>query len=188
MRDTNICSRSFIIETMFKRLFFGKPRRRTTGVSLFLLQRRLDRFTDAQLDRAMQKAWKKEYDPKEFFSVAIPHEHGAIIHAFGAEISIRHFDYAADWKRLGEGKLPFWAEHEGFTVIEYLCPQGEPDDLRRLQMYRGLSMLTAELATEDTAAFFFPLEQVLLPNSEDVAKAFHARGPLDPFDLESLAV
>ncbi len=173
---------------MLKRLFPGKPRRRNTGVSLFLLQRKLDRFTDVQLDRAMQKAWKKEYDPVEFFSVAIPQEHGAMIHAFGAEISVRHFDYPLDWKRLGEGTLPFWASHEGYTDIEYRCPQGAPDDFRRLQMYRGLAMLTAELASDDTAAFFFPFEEVLLPNSEAVAKAFRTKGPLDPVELERLAV
>ena len=171
---------------MLNRMFAAKAKRRSNGVSLFVLQRRLERFTDVRIDRAMQSAWKKDYDPAQFFSVAIPHNDGAIIHAFGAEIAIRHFDYAADWKRLGDGALPFWAEHSGFSVFEYRC-EGEPERPQRLQMYRGLSMLASELASEFTAAFFFPLEQVLLPNSEEVAKVFRSRGPLDPFQLESLA-
>jgi len=171
---------------MLRGLFKRKPKRRTTGVSLFLVQRQLDRFSDAHLDRAMQDAWHKEYDAKEFFSVAIPQEHGAIIHAFGSEISVRHFDYQLDWKRLGDGPLPFWAAHTAFTVLDYRCPD-EPDDMNRLRLYRGLAMLASELASENTAGFLFPLEQVLLPNSEDVIKAFRARGPLNPFDLELLA-
>jgi hypothetical protein len=170
---------------MLMRFFGQRKRRRTTGVCIFLAQRHLQRFTDAQLDRAMQDAWHKEYDSEQFFSVAIPQEHGAIIHAFGAEIAVRHFDYPLDWKRLGDGPLPFWAEHKAFTVLDYKCPE-EPDDAGRLRLYRGLGMLAAELASEDTAAFLFPLEQVLLPNSVDVLAALRARGPLSPFELEHL--
>ncbi|HEY3927119.1 MAG TPA: hypothetical protein VGL89_01980 [Candidatus Koribacter sp.] len=164
----------------------AKQRRRTSGVSIYLLQRHLERFTDAQLDAAMQAAWHKEYDPQEFFSVSIPQEHGAIIHAFGAEIDVSHFDYAMGWNRLGDDPLPFWAEHSGFTSLNYRCGNEPPPD-RRVQMYRGLAMLAAELATDHTAGFLFPLERVLLPNSSAVQVAFQAKGPLDPQDLTVLA-
>jgi hypothetical protein len=164
----------------------GKPRRRPPGVSVYLLQRRLERFTDARLDRAMQHAWNKEYDPREFFSVAIPQNRGAMIRAFGAEISVQHHDYPLDAIRLGDIELPFWAQHAAYSDVEYICPQGVPEDKRRLQMYRGLAMLCAELASEATAAFLFPAEQVLVPNSEAVARSFRAKGPLDPFALEAL--
>lgn len=172
---------------MIERMLIGqKKRRKRTSVSIILAQRKLDRFSDAQLDRAMQDAWHKDYDPQEFFSVAIPQEHGGVIHAFGTEISVDHFDYPLDWSRLGDGELPFWAQHEGFSVLDYKW-DGEPDPATRFRLYRGLGMLVAELASEDTAAFFFPVEQVLLPNSAAVSEALRAKGPLDPMRLVSLA-
>jgi hypothetical protein len=164
----------------------SKHRRKRTSVTLILAQRKLDRFSDAQLDRAMQDAWHKDYDPQEFFSVAIPHEHGAVIHAFGTEISVNHFDYPLDWSRLGEGKLPFWAQHEAFSMLHYKWDD-DPEDATRYRLYRGLALLAAELASEDTAAFFFPVEQVLLPNSAAVSEAFRGKGALNPMQLASLA-
>lgn len=162
-----------------------KRRPRAEGATLRLLQRQLERFSGARLDRAMQQAWRKEYDPKEFFSVAIP-DHGAVLHAFGAEIAIRHNAYPLDWKSLGDAPLPFWAAHSACTILEYRCPQ-KPEDETRRRMYRGLGMLAAELASPHTAAFFFDCEQVLLPNSVEVLEALRAPGPLDPHNLESLA-
>jgi hypothetical protein len=151
----------------------SKRRQSTEGARLLLLQRHVERFSAARLDRAMQQAWNKEYDPKEFFSVAIPHHQDAVLHAFGAEISVRHSDYALDWKHLGHGSLPFWAEHTGFSTLEYRCAKA-PDDASRLRMYRGLGMLSAELASQQTAGFCFPLEQILLPHSEAVMHSFRA--------------
>jgi hypothetical protein len=167
-------------------LLASKTRRKRPCVSLILAQRKLDRFSDAQLDRAMQHAWHKDYDPKEFFSVAIPQEHGAIVHAFGTEISVSHYDYPLDWSRLGDGKLPFWAQHEAFSVLDYKW-DNDPDATTRSRLYRGLGLLAAELASEDTAAFLFPAEQILLPNSAAVSEAFRGKGPLDPIKLVSLA-
>jgi len=162
-----------------------KQRRRAGGVSLYLLQRHLERFTDARLDRAIQDAWHKEYDPVEFYSVAIPHEHGAIIHAFGAEFEVKHCKYPMGWTRLGDGPLPFWAEHAAFTMLEYRCDK-EPALAERIKAYRGLAMLAAELAGDETTGFFFPYEQILLPNSLAVSDAFRAKGPLDPHALADL--
>lgn len=169
---------------MYNRWGPPRPREHTDGVQLVLLQRQLERFTNDRLDRAMQDAWHRAYDPKQFFSVALPQGHGATIHAFGAQIAVRHREYPAAWKRPGDGSLPFWAEHSTHTVLEYCCDEGEPDEVQRRQMYRGLGMLAAELASERTAGFFFPIEAVLIPHSEAVIQAFRARGPLNPFDLE----
>jgi hypothetical protein len=152
---------------------------------LILLQRQSERFTTARLDEAMQQAWNKEYDPKQFFSVAIPNDDGAVLNAFGAEIAIRYFDYALDWKQLGHAALPFWAAHTAHTTLDYRCGKA-PDDATRRRMYRGLGMLASELASEHTAGFCFPFEQVVLPHSVEVVGAFRARGPLDPYELESL--
>jgi hypothetical protein len=172
---------------MIKSMLLGsKTRRKRPGASLILAQRKVDRFSDAQLDRAMQNAWHKDYDPQEFFSVAIPQEHGAVIHAFGTEIAVSHFDYPLDWSQLGEGTLPFWAQHEGFSVLDYKWDR-DPDPTTRTRLYRGLCLLAAELASEDTAAFLFPAEQVLLPNSVAVSAAFRGKGPLNPLQLASLA-
>ncbi len=169
------------------RVLAPKRRRSPEGVRVLLLQRQVERFSAARIDRAMQHAWKKEYDPQQFFSVAIPHDAGAVLHAFGAEIAIRHSEYALDWKAVGHDEaLPFWAAHAGFSTLDYRCEKA-PEDPTRLRMYRGLGMLAAELASEQTAGFFFPHEQVLLPHSEEVVDAFRDRGPLDPFDLEELA-
>lgn len=171
---------------MFQPLSPLKPRKKKNAVSLCLMQRRLERFSDARLDRAMQKAWNKEYDPKEFFSVALPTTADAIIHAFGTEIAIHHCDYPVDWLRLGEEPLPFWAQHSSHTVLDYRWDE-DPDYPTRFRLYRGLGMLAAELSSPDTAAFYFPHEDVLLPNSDRVAKALRGRGPLNPMDLEPLA-
>ncbi len=162
-----------------------RQKRRTFGVSLFLLQRHLERFSDARLDRAIEDAWHKEYDPEEFYSVAIPQEHGAVIHAFGAEIEVKHCAYPMGWTRVGDGELPFWAEHAAFTMLEYRCPK-EPEPAGRVKAYRGLAMLAAELAGDDTAGFFFPFEHLLLPNSLEVNEAFRRKGPLEPKALAAL--
>jgi hypothetical protein len=172
---------------MFDRWGPRKSREHPAAVELVLLQRQLERFTNARLDRAIQDAWHRQYDPKQFFSVTHPHGKGATIHAFGAEIAVRHREYPAAWKRPGDGSLPFWAEHSTHTVLEYCC-DGEPDELQRHQMYRGLGMLAAELASERTAGFFFPIEGVLVPHSESVVQALRAKGPLNPTDLERFSV
>lgn len=171
---------------MFQPLANAKSRKKKNAVSLCLMQRRMEHFSDARLDRAMQKAWHKEYDPKEFFSVALPSSAGAIMHAFGTEIAVHHHAYPIDWLRLGEEPLPFWAEHLAHTVLDYRWSE-DPDYPTRFRLYRGLGMLAAELSSTDTAAFYFPHEDVLLPNSVTVASAFRGRGPLNPFDLEPLA-
>ena len=164
----------------------GKKRHSTEGVRLILLQRRAERFSADRLDKAMQQAWKKEYDPQEFFAVAIPHDDGGILHAYGAEIVIRYRDYAIDWKQLGRDAMPFWAEHTAHTMVDYRCAKRPTTDTRR-QMYRGLAMLACELASLHTVGFCFPHEQVLLPHSVEVLAAFRTRGPLDPLALESLS-
>jgi hypothetical protein len=167
---------------------FGPARKRrpTESARLILLQRQPERFTTARLDRAMQQAWNKDYDPKRFFSVAIPRDDGALLHAFGAEIAIRYGDYALDWSQLGHETLPYWAAHTSHAMLDYRCGK-TPDPATRRQMYRGLAMLAAELASEQTVGFCFPFEQVLLPHSVEVLEAFRGRGPLDPFILQPLA-
>jgi hypothetical protein len=180
-----LASACLMIGAMLNRLG-GRKKPRPHGVSVFLLQRQLERFSTDRLDRAMQHAWNKAYDAREFFAISIPHDHGAVLRAFGAEIAVRHVDYPLDWKLLGDRTLPPWGAHEGYSVLEYRCPDGPPEDAGRMQMYRGLGMLCAELASRQTSAFFFPLEQVVVPHSVAILAAFRARGPLDPFDLEKL--
>lgn len=174
---------------IIKGMLAGSPtpkKQRRPGVCLLLLQRHSEHYSEASLDRAMQAAWHKQYDPKQFFAVAIPNQQGAVLHAFGAEISVGHFGYPMDWNRLAGGDLPFWAEHAAFTSLKYHCADA-PEESERFKMYRGLGMLAAELCSGDTVAFFFPIEQVVLPNSAEVNAAFRSRGPLNPFDLQELA-
>lgn len=171
------------IVRMWRKIGSAKRKRQQYGAALCLLQRQLVRFSDARLDRAMQAAWRKEYDPQEFFSVALPQNGDAIIHAFGAEIEVKHLEYAIG---AGDEPLPFWAKHTGHTMLLYRCGQ-DPDDAARPRMYRGLAMLAADLASVETAGFYFPHEQVLLPNSLQVNQAFRGKGALNPFALESLA-
>ena len=55
-----------------------------------------------------------------------------------------HFDRRLERKELGDVELPNWAEHSGYSSVEYKSPGGVPEgDVREF-----LGLLCAELILE----------------------------------------
>jgi hypothetical protein len=68
---------------------------------------------------------------------------------------MRHFDRMLERKELGDVELPNWAEHSGYSSVEYKCPGGVPEGEVREQMYGFLGLLCAELISENCSGLFF---------------------------------
>jgi hypothetical protein len=50
-----------------------------TGISILLLQKRLERFSTERLNAAMQRGWHRDHDPQTFFALSIFDGDGALV-------------------------------------------------------------------------------------------------------------
>jgi hypothetical protein len=103
---------------------FRKKKPPVSGISILLLQKRLERYSTERVNEAMQRAWRKEYDPETFFALSIFDGEGATVKALGAFFGILHFDRWLTSKELGDLQLPAWAVHAGYSSLEYACHGG----------------------------------------------------------------
>ena len=159
---------------------FWKKKPPVSGISIFLLQKRLERYSTERLNEAMQRVWRKEYDPEKFFALSIFDGEGATVKALGAFFGIRHFDRWLNSKELGDLELPAWAVHAGYSSLEYACPGGIPQGELRHKVYALMGLLCAELLSSETVGILFPEERVLVPNTSEFQKRVRSGLPLDP--------
>ena len=167
---------------MLDRFFKRKPA--VSGVSILLLQREIDRFSDERLNAAMQRGWRRPYDPKTFYAVSLNGE-GAVFKAVGAYFTMQHFEHRITSKQLGDQELPIWAIHNAHSVLEYKCPGGVPEGTMRDRMYAFLGLLCAELVSPKTTAVLFSEEHVLLRNTPSLVKLLRSGGDINPTNLMS---
>jgi len=154
---------------MFGGLFKRKQADETpkaSGITVFLLQDRLERFTNEQLTRAMQAAWHRPYDPVTFFSKTLGDE-GAVIKMNATYYPIIHRDDRLTSEELGEREIPSWADHRATSNISAKFPGGIPNDLLP-QSYWILGVLVAELASASTRALYFQEAGVFVPLTSTV--------------------
>jgi len=154
-----------------------------TGVSILLLQKHLTRFTDEQLNNAMQSGWRRTYDKQRFFARSIFDGDGAVLKVGTFYVTMRHFDRRLERKELGEMELPNWAVHSAYSSVEYKCPAGVPEGDERDKMYSFLALLCAELLAANSSGIFFLEERVAIPNNARLRDRLRSGRPLNPHTL-----
>jgi hypothetical protein len=169
-----------MLERLFKR---AKPEREPTGVSILLLQKRLERFSTEQLNVAMQRGWRRNYDSQAFFASSIFDGDGAVLKVGTFFVTMRHFDRRLEAKELGDLELPNWAVHSAYSSIEYKCPDGVPEGKLREQMYGFLALLCAELLTDNNSGIFFLEERVAISSDSSLRDKLRCGEPLNPHAL-----
>jgi hypothetical protein len=158
--------------------FLKKKKLPVSGVSIVLLQQRLDRFSTERLNEAMQRSWRREYEPQKFFAVSIFDGEAAVLKVGSAFYFIRHFDRWLGPNELGDVELPPWAMHKAYSAIGYECPGGVPKGELRTKMYGFLGLLCAELLTTQTVGIFFSDEHLLFQNDPELCKRLRSGCPL----------
>ena len=150
---------------LFKRKKINEPPD-TTGITIFLLQNRLERFTTEQLNLAMQTAWCRPHAPGTFFATTVGDE-GAIVKVNEAFYPIIHQDYRLTSEELGECTVPSWADHHAASSILAKFPGGVSDE-KLPMLYGFLGLLVGQLATTSTRALFFKEAGVFVPATPEV--------------------
>jgi hypothetical protein len=156
------------------RRLFRTIRPEPTGISILLLQKRLNRFSTEELNLAMQRGWRRDHDPQKFFASSIFDGDGAVLKVGTFFVTMRHFD-----RRLETN----WALHSGYSSVEYNCPTGVPEGEQRDFMYGFLALLCAELLTDNSSSIFFLEERVAVPNDSQVRDRLRSGQPLNPHTL-----
>ena len=154
-----------------------------TGISILLLQKRLNRFSTEELNLAMQRGWRRAYAPQKFFACSIFDGDGAVLKVGAFFVTMQHFDRRLETKQLGDLELPKWAAHSGYSSVEYKCPTGVPEGEQRDFMYGFLALLCAELLTDNSSSIFFLEERVAIPNDSQVRDRLRSGQPLNPHTL-----
>jgi hypothetical protein len=141
---------------MFRGLLRHKQVNRSpsaSGIRIYLLQDRAKRFTTEELNKAMQAAWHRPYDPVTFFATAIDSQ-GALLKMGDAYYPIIYSDYPLASEHLGELEVPLWAGHHATTRFSAEFPGGVGSE-QAPQLYWLLGVIIAQLASSSTKALFF---------------------------------
>ena len=168
----------------FKSLFSKPPASNVSGVTILLLQKRLERFSTEQLMLAMKRGWRREHDPVTFFATSLDGE-GAVIKFNAMFITRQHCDRRIDGRQLGNQSLPAWADHAAHSSLTYACPEGIPVGETRDTFYGFLGLFCAELLSENVSALLFTEEQVLLRNSPMLKGKLQSGNKVNPLLLSA---
>ena len=150
------------------------------ALNVCLLQRRLERYSTARLNAAMQSAWQRAHEPGRFFAMNIDDEHG-LIKFESMFIPIYFHDRSLGDEELDGIELPEWALHTAFCRISF-SPGGEglPTKQSRHQFTGFVALLALELANENTGAFFFVEDQAFIAASSLTRAMILERPTFDP--------
>ena len=125
-----------------------------SGVTIMLLQRRIERFSTERLQTSMERGWRREHDPASFIATNLDGE-GAVLKLGQMFITILFSDRRVGNSELGSRELPVWADHGGHAFLVYKCPGGRPEGEVRDQFYGLLGLLIAELLNQNVCAILF---------------------------------
>jgi hypothetical protein len=165
-----------------KSLFSKPPASNVSGVTILLLQKRLESFSTEQLTLAMKRGWRREHDPVTFFATSLDGE-GAVIKFNAMFITMQHFDRRIDGRQPGDQSLPGWANHAAYSSLTYACPGGIPLGEIRDTFYGFLGLFCAELLRENVSALLFTEEHVLLRNSPMLKGKLQSGNKVNPLLL-----
>ena len=152
-----------------------------SGITIFLLQNRLERFTKEQLNLAMQAAWCKPYDPSTFFATTVGDE-GAVVKMNKTFYPIIHQNYRLTAEELGECEIPLWADHHAASRISAEFPGGVPDELLPM-LYGLLGLLIGQLVSTSTQALFFKEASLFVPVTPKVIERLKTPAEYVPAQL-----
>jgi hypothetical protein len=141
---------------LFNRLFRRKPAEPVvvaSGITVCLLQDRLDVFSTEQLNTYMHAAWHRPYDPTTFWAPSL-REDGATLKVNGAWYPIIHKNHRLTQDELGAYEIPAWADHRAFSQIAAKFPGGIPEESLPL-FYGVLGLIVAQMISSTTRALFF---------------------------------
>jgi hypothetical protein len=162
---------------------FGNQSPAVSGVTIVLLQRRIERFSTERLQTSMEHGWRREHDPVSFFATNLDGE-GAVLKLGQMFITMLFSDRRVGNSELGSRELPVWADHRAHASLVYKCPGGIPEGEARDQVYGLLGLLIAELLDQNVRAILFMEEHVLLPNTPDLSLILRSGQPQNPTALE----
>jgi hypothetical protein len=164
-------------------LFGKKPV--ASGLTIMLLQHRLERFSTERLQVAMERGWRRQHDPVSFFATSLDGE-GAILKLGKMFITMLYSDRRVGKRELGFRELPLWADHSAHVAVMYKCPGGIPEGEMREQIYGLLGLLAAELLDKNVSAILFLDEQIVLPNTRGLGQSLRSGGPKNPAVLREM--
>jgi hypothetical protein len=167
-----------------KTLFGKPPASNVSGVTILLLQKRLERLSTEQLTLAMKRGWRREHYPVTFFATSLDGE-GAVIKFNAMFITMEHCDRRIDGRQLGDQSLPAWADHAAHSSVTYACPGGVPVGETRDTFYGFLCLFCAELLSENVSALLFTEEHVLLRNSPKLKRELQSGKKVNPLLLSA---
>jgi hypothetical protein len=107
------------------RRFFEKRPPAATGITIILLQRRIEAFSTGRLQVAMERGWRRKHDPVSFFATNLNNE-GAVLKLGKMFVTVLFSDRRVDIEDLGGTELPHWADHSAHVSLSYKCPGGVP--------------------------------------------------------------
>jgi hypothetical protein len=142
--------------------FFRKPTPRVSGISILFLQERLERFTDEQLSLAMQRGWRKAYDPTNFYGMSTFDGEGGLLKYNAMFFTLQHFERRVDAASFGDSEIPRWAVHNAHSSFGYACPGGIPEGEIRDKMFCFLGLFCVELLGDNTQALLFREDRVVV--------------------------
>ena len=134
-----------------------------SGITIFILQKKLQRFTNEELSHAMQRAWGRTYDATRFYGMSTFDGEGGLLKMNDMFFTMQHFDRKVDGSVLNGRELPLWAEHAAYTSFGYSCRGGIPPGKVRDQLGWLIGRLCAELLGQNTAALLFKEANILVP-------------------------
>jgi hypothetical protein len=93
-------------------------------------------------------------------------------------------DRRVGMEELGATELPHWANHSGHVSLSYKCPGGVPAGVVRDKLYALLGLLTVELLDANVSGLLFVAEQILVPNTPEMAADLRSGHPQNPASLQ----
>jgi hypothetical protein len=162
--------------------FFGKRPPPATGISIILLQRRVEAFSTERLQAAMERGWRRKHDPVTFFATNLDNE-GAVLKLGKMFVTMLFEDRRVGMDDLGTTELPSWAAHAAHASLSYKCPGGVPAGEVREKLYAWLALIAAELLDANISGLLFVEERILVPNRPGLAAALRSGQPLNPASL-----
>jgi hypothetical protein len=155
-----------------------------TGITIILLQRRMEYFSTERLQAAMESGWRRKHHPVLFFATNLDNE-GAVLKLGKMFITMLFWDRRVGADELGDKELPHWAEHSAHASLSYKCPGGIPAGRERDKLYALLGLLAAELLDSNVSGLVFVDEQILILNTPELSADLRSGYPLNPVALEN---
>jgi hypothetical protein len=161
------------------KLLKAKPKE-LSGITILILQRRVERFTDEQLMLAMQRAWGRKRDETNFYGMSTFDGEGGLLKMDAMFFPMQHFTHRIDTSVLGERELPLWADHGAYTSFGYKCPGGLPAGKVRDTMGWLLGRFCAELLGANTVGLVFVEAKLLVPFTPASVKTLRSKAVQNP--------